>query len=333
MAQELVWGSFGTANIGRKVLPAIAAAPGMRLGAVGSRDADRAGAYADELGFARSYGSYEALLADAEITAIYNPLPNDMHVPMSIAAMRAGKHVLCEKPIAMTAEEAETLRAVQKETGRIVVEAFMVRHHPQWLRARERVRSGELGEVRAIQTFFSYNNTDKTDIRNQPTHGGGGLYDIGCYAIATARFIFEADPETASGMLDIDPDFGTDRLASGLLMFPGSRHLTFSSSTQLSNHQRVTIVGTKGRLEVLIPFNAAPDLSMTISFDSGDTLTGESAVGESFDPVDQYTRQAIAFREAMERPDDFSAIDDAVANMRTIDAMFRSATSGRHEPV
>lgn len=335
MHAPFVWGSLSTANIGRQVLPAIAAGRGMVLGAVASRDGARAKAYAAELGFDKSYDSYEALLADPDIDAIYNPLPNDMHVPWTIKAMEAGKHVLCEKPIAMDAKEAELLRDAQRRTGKFVVEAFMVRHHPQWLRTRERVRAGEIGTVRAIQTFFCYNNTEAKNIRNIPAHGGGGLYDIGCYAIATSRFMFEADPVRVAAIFDTDPEFGTDRLASAIMEFPGGRHLTFTCSTQLAAHQRVTICGEAGRLEVLVPFNAAPDESMQILYHDGRDLLGRNAQIERFDPVNQYTLQGEAFAALVRDgdPADLSAVEDAIMQMRVIDALFRSGKSGQLETV
>ena len=177
-------------------------------------------AAADKLGIARAYASYEELLADPEIEAIYNPLPNELHVPWSVRALDAGKHVLCEKPIALDAKEAGALIEARARSGRIVAEAFMVRFHPQWRRAREIVAAGSLGAVSAIQTFFSYRLLDPANVRNRPP-GGGGLYDIGCYAILTARYIFGAEPTRVVATLDRDPNFQTDRLGSAIVEFPG----------------------------------------------------------------------------------------------------------------
>ena len=259
MAKKVSWGVLGVAKIGvEKVIPAMQRGIHSSVDAIASRDDARAKDAAAVLRIAKSYGSYEALLADPEIEAIYNPLPNELHVPWTLRALEAGKHVLCEKPIALTAQEARTLTAAAKTSGKHVAEAFMVRFHPQWRRAKEIVRSGEIGETRAIQTFFSYYLTDPNNIRNK-LPGGGALYDIGCYAILTARYIFAAEPLRVVGALDRDPIMGTDRLTSGIIEFPGGRHLTFVCSTQLARHQRVTIGGSEGRVEVQIPFNAPPD--------------------------------------------------------------------------
>ncbi len=251
------------------------------IAAIASRDETRARKAAERLGIARAYGSYEALLADPEIEAIYNPLPNELHVPWTVKALEAGKHVLCEKPIALDAGEARTLIAARDKAGKLVAEAFMVRYHPQWRRARELAQSGAIGPVGAIQTFFSYRLLDPDNVRNRPP-GGGGLYDIGCYAILTARYVFGAEPTRVVATLDRDPKFGTDRLASAILEFPGGRHLTFTAATQLSPHQRVTIVGEAGRIEILIPFNALPDRPMRIVVDYGADLVGGGARVEDF---------------------------------------------------
>src|SRR5215213_705480 len=259
MARGVSWGVLSTARIGtEKVIPAMQRGAVSRIDAIASRDLARGQQVAARLGIPKVYGSYEELLADPEIEAVYNPLPNHLHVPWTIKAMEAGKHVLCEKPIALTAHEGRQLIDVRERTGRHVAEAFMVRHHPQWQLARDIAGSGRIGEVRAIQTFFSYFLTDPVNIRNQADIGGGGLYDIGCYAILTARYLFGAEPLRAIGLADKDPTMGTDRLTSGLLEFPGGRQLSFTCATQLVPFQRVQIVGTNGRVEVQIPFNAPP---------------------------------------------------------------------------
>ena len=324
--RKVKWGVLGVAKIAtEKVIPAMQRGEVAEIAAIASRDLGRAQEAAGRLGIPAAYGSYEALLADPEIEAIYNPLPNELHVPWTIKAMEAGKPVLCEKPIGLDVAEAETLVAAQKRTGRLVAEAFMVRFHPQWRRARELVRSGEIGAANAIQTFFSYRLLDPENVRNRPP-GGGGLYDIGCYAVLTARYIFGAEPTRVVATLDRDPNFGTDRLASAILEFPGGRHLTFSAATQLSGHQRVTIVGEKGRIEVLIPFNAPPDHPTRIVINSGVDLMGGGARFEEFAVCDQYTLQGDAFSRAVlgEAPLEFP-IEDAVMNMRVIDALFRAA--------
>ncbi len=332
MTRKISWGVLGAAKIGiEKVIPAMQRGEVSRIDAIASRDVAKARRAADGLGIAKAYGSYDDLLADPTIEAIYNPLPNALHVPWTIRALEAGKHVLCEKPIALDAAEAGALLEARRRSGKLVAEAFMVRFHPQWRRAREIARSGAIGDVRAIQTFFSYSLTDADNIRNRPP-GGGGLFDIGCYAILTARYVFAAEPTRVVAALDVDPAFGVDRLASALIEFPGGRHLTFTCATQLCAHQRVTIVGEAGRVEVAIPFNAPIDRPTRILVDSGADLVGGGARVEELPVCDQYTRQGDAFSRAIlgEAPLEFP-IEDAIANMRVIDAAFRSARRGGWE--
>ena len=258
--RKIRWGILSTANIGLKqVTPAIMKSPLSEVVAVASRDLGKAETYIAQLGLtgkAKAYGSYEALFSDPDIDAIYNPLPNHLHVPMTLAAARAGKHVLCEKPIALNAAEAEQLRGLPE--GIVFSEAFMVRHHPQWQRAREIVRSGELGELRAVRGVFTYYLTDPTNVRNQADIGGGGIYDIGCYPITGSRFLFDAEPLRAVSLVDRDPALRTDRLASVLLDFGSGRQASFVCSTQANGHQSLELIGTKGRVELVIPFNAPP---------------------------------------------------------------------------
>jgi len=327
---KVKWGVLGVAKIAtEKVIPAMQRGALSEIVGIASRDGARAAQAAKGLGIPKSYGSYEALLADPEIEAIYNPLPNELHVPWTEKALAAGKHVLCEKPVALDAPEAERLIAARNASGKLLAEAFMVRFHPQWIRAREIVRSGGIGEVTAIQTLFAYRLLDGGNIRNKPP-GGGGLYDIGCYAIVTARYIFGAEPIRVVAALDIDPEFGTDRLASALIEFPGGRHLTFSAGTQLAGAQRVTIAGAAGRVEVQIPFNAPIDRPTRIVIDSGVDLVGGGAKTEEFPICDQYTLQGDAFSRAIQQGAKLEfPIEDAIANMRVIDACFRSAREGQ----
>lgn len=331
--KKVVWGVLSTASIGmEKVLPAMQQSAWCDIRAIASRSIDSARKAADQLGIERAYGSYEELLADPEIEAVYNPLPNHLHVPMTLAAARAGKHVLCEKPIAIDANQAAELRELAGQVH--IMEAFMVRFHPQWLRARELVRAGELGEVRSIQTYFSYFNRDPGNVRNQLGIGGGALYDIGCYPVATARFIFGAEPQRAIAVFDRDPEFQTDRNVSGLLDFGGGCRLDFTVSTQSAPHQRVQIVGTKKRLEIEIPFNAPPMASTRIFVNDGSALGDASAVAEAFAPCDQYMLQGEAFSRVVrgEIPLPYG-VEDAIRNMRAIDALFRSEKSGAWETV
>ena len=328
------FGVISTARIGiEKVIPALQRARHCRVVAIASRERARAEAAAAALGIARAYGSYAELLADPAVEAVYNPLPNHLHVPISVEAAAAGKHVLCEKPIALSAEEAMRLIAARDHAGVLVQEAFMVRHHPQWRRARELVRAGRIGELRVVQGSYGYMNRNPQNVRNQAGIGGGGLYDIGCYPIVTSRFLFEAEPVRVVGQIDYDPDFETDRLASVLLDFPSGQAL-FVCSTQLVPYQRMQIFGTKGRIEIEIPFNAPPDRPCRIFVDDGSRLGDASAETESFDVVDQYTLQGDGFARAIREgtPLEFP-LEDAVSNMRVIDAIFRSGRSGRWEQV
>jgi predicted dehydrogenase len=298
-----------------------------RIVAIASRDPTRARTAAEALGIPRAYGSYAELLRDPEIEAVYNPLPNHLHVPLSIEAAAAGKHVLCEKPIALTAEEAERLVAARDRTGVLIQEAVMVRSHPQWLRARALVQDGRIGALRVVQGSFSYMNVDPANVRNQAGIGGGGLYDIGYYPILTSRFLYEAEPT----QIEYDPNFKTDRLASVLLQFPTGQAL-FCCSTQLVPYQRMQILGTEGRIEIEIPFNAPPDRPCRIFVDDGSGLGDASARIETFDVVDQYTVQGDLFARAIREGTPLAfPLEDAVANLRVLDAVFRAGRSGRWE--
>jgi predicted dehydrogenase len=332
--QPVNWGIISTALIGTaKVIPAMQKSKHCRIQAIASRDLALAKKWARELGIPKAYGSYEELLADREIEAVYNPLPNHLHVPWSIKAAEAGKHVLCEKPIALDAKEAEQLVAARNRTGKLITEAFMVRSHPQWLRARELVRQGKIGELRAVQGLFTYFLTDPENVRNKADIGGGGLYDIGCYPIVTSRFLFGAEPTRVVGLIERDPVLEIDRLASAILDFP-SGQASFMCSTQLVPYQRMQILGTKGRIEVEIPFNAPPDKPCRIFVDDGSALGDASAKEEAFPVCDQYGIQGDLFSEAIRsgKPPEFP-LENAVQNMRIIDAIFRSAKAGGWEKV
>ncbi len=323
------FGVISTARIGlEKVIPAMQRSRHCRIEAIASRDLGQAERAAAALGIPKAYGSYAELLADPAIEAVYNPLPNHLHVSLSAEAARAGKHVLCEKPIALDAAEARQLVAVRDQTGVLIAEAFMVRWHPQWLRARELVRSGQIGALRVVQGSFSYHNVDPANVRNQADIGGGGLYDIGCYPIVTSRFLFGAEPTRVVGTVERDPSFGTDRLATALMEFPTGQAL-FVCSTQLVPYQRMQIFGTKGRIEVEIPFNAPPDRPCRIFLDDGSQLGDASAEVIELDVVDHYTLQGDAFAEAIRTGQPWPyPLEDAVANMAVIDGLFRSAKEG-----
>ena len=329
--KKVVWGVLSTAKIGvKQVIPAMQISPWCDMRAIASRSLPAARAAAGALGMAQAYGSYEELIADPEIEAIYNPLPNHLHIPLALQAARAGKHVLCEKPFSLTAAQAEQLREV---AGRVhIMEAFMVRFHPQWQRVRELVRAGRIGTPRAVQVFFSYFNDDPANIRNQADIGGGALYDIGCYAIVAGRFLFEADPARVVALVDRDPALGTDRTTSALADFGGGRQLGFTVSTQAQRYQRLNIVGTSGRIEVLIPFNAPQGEATTILVDSTGALDGSGVERETLPKCDQYTLQGEAFSRAVRGEISLPyGLDDAVMNMRIIDALLRSEHSRRWE--
>lgn len=326
------WGILSTAKIGlQKVIPAMQRSGSCEIRAIASRDLSAAQTAASTLGIPVAYGSYDELLADDEIEAVYNPLPNHLHVPLSIQAAEAGKHVLCEKPIALDANEASKLIEARDRAGVLIQEAFMVRYHPQWLRVRELVRNGRIGTLRSVQGFFSYNNRDPKNIRNIADIGGGGLYDIGCYPITGARFVFEGEPARVMGLIERDPEWGIDRLTSAILEFAGG-HATFTCSTQIVPYQRIHFFGTSGRIEIEIPFNAPPDRPCRIFVDDGKQLGNIGAQVEELPTTDQYTAQgevfsvAIRSGEALEFP-----LENAVAGMRIIDAVFRSAETGRWE--
>jgi predicted dehydrogenase len=325
------WGILSTARIGvQKVIPGMLKSRELEVVAIASRDLARAQAAARELGIATAYGSYEELLADASIEAIYNPLPNHLHVPLTLAALQAGKHVLCEKPMAITAGELEVLRPYTATLH--VREAFMVRFHPQWLEAREQVRRGVIGELRFIHVPFCYFNDDPADIRNIADIGGGALYDIGCYAIVAGRWFFGADPERVAATIDRDPTFHTDRSASALLDFGAGRQLAFTVATQAAPYQRIQLVGSRGRIEIEIPFNAPQDRACRYLIDDASALDGAGIRVRTLEVADQYQLQAEAFSQALRHdPPDAAALDDAITNIRTIEALFASARSGRFE--
>jgi len=332
MANKVRWGILSTAAIGvKKVIPGMQQGKFTEVTAIASRDRRKAEETARKLGIPKAYGSYEELLADPQIEAIYNPLPNQLHVPWSIKAAEAGKHVLCEKPLSLTVAEAKTLLAVRDRTELRIGEAFMVRTHPQWLRVRELVASGRIGSLRSVVGFFSYFNRDAANIRNNPDCGGGGLMDIGCYPINTSRFIFGEEPSRVSGIIEKDPEMKIDRLTSAIFDFPSGQSI-FTCSTQLVPYQRMQYLGTKGRIEIEIPFNAPIDRPCRIFIDDGRDLFGGGLATETFTMCDQYTIQADAFSQAVREGSEVPVpLEDAVRNMAVIEAIFRSAESGKWE--
>lgn len=331
MSAKIRWGIISTAKIGtEKVIPGMLLSKRGTVDAIASRNIEHAQAAAHKLGIPKAYGSYEALLEDPDIDAVYNPLPNNMHIDWTIAAVKAGKHVLCEKPFGMDTKDAERLSAVVGD--RLVMEAFMVRFHPQWLRARELVRSGRIGALKAVQVFFSYDNRDPNNIRNIPETGGGALLDIGCYGIVSGRFTFEAEPKRVVALIDRDPAFKTDRLSSVIADFGDGRQLNFVVGTQTGAHQRVTLGGDKGRIEIVIPFNAPSMKPTKILIDDGSQLGGASTVEETIPAVDQYGEEADAFARAVLGETELPyGPEDGIRNMKILDAIFRSEASGKWE--
>lgn len=328
------WGVISTAKIGvTKVIPALQRSRHGRVTAIASRNLADAERMAGPLGIAKAYGSYEELLADPTIDAVYNPLPNHLHVPWSIKALEAGKPVLCEKPLALDAAEARTLIEARDKSGRLAAEAFAVRFHPQWMRARELVRDGRIGTLRLVQGMFSYMLTNPANVRNNVEIGGGGLYDIGCYPIAMARYLFGAEPSRVVALIDRDPEMKVDRLASVTMEFKQGQ-ASFSCATQLVPYQRMQIFGTTGRIEIEIPFNAPPDRPCRLFVDDGGTLDGSGAQAETFPTMDQYAAQGDAFAEAVRgvAPWEFP-LEDAVRNMQVLDAAYRSGETGKWETI
>ena len=331
--KRLVWGVLSTAKIGlTKVIPGMLKSDMIRVKGIASRSLAAAQDAVAGLGLEQAYGSYEALIDDPEIEVIYNPLPNHLHVPMTLAAARAGKHVLCEKPMALNAAEIDQLAEVD---GKVLIqEAFMVRHSLQWLEARRLIREGAIGRPRMIQSFFSYDNIDPGNIRNKVEWGGGGLLDIGCYPIVAGRFLFEAEPARAMALISRDAGFGTDVITSGMLDFGHGRQLTFAVSTQAGSSQSISVMGSKARLMLPIPFNQPPDRPQQVIVDDGATLAGREAVTYTLAASDQYQMMAEAFCRAVRGETPLAyGLDDAKQNMRIIDALFRSETSGQWESV
>jgi len=321
---EVRWGILSTADIGmKKVTPAIQRAGNASVVAIASRDQEHAAAAAAKLSIPVAYGSYEALLAADDIDAVYIPLPNNLHAEWTMKAAAAGKHILCEKPLAMSASQAEEMAAACAAAGVKLVEAFMYRHHPSWIEAVRLVRAGAIGELQAVQSWFSYFNDDPTNIRNRVENGGGALMDIGCYNINLSRMLFAAEPSRIQASVRRDPDMGIDTLTSALLEFPGGGHSTFTCTTRAEDYQRVHIVGTSGRIEIEIPFNIPPNRETRIFVTSGgEPPTAAATETVSFAAADQYTLQAKLFSAAILNDTTYPVpLQDAVDNMRVIEAI------------
>jgi predicted dehydrogenase len=332
MSKKIRWGVLSTAAIGvKKVIPAMQRGECCTVTAIASRDVSRARESAAALGIAKAYGSYEELLADPEIDAVYNPLPNQLHVPWTIKAANAGKHVLCEKPLSMTVAEAETLLEVRARTRVKIGEAFMIRSYPQWLRVRELLQAGSVGKIRSITGFFSYFNDDPANIRNNMESGGGALMDIGCYLVHASRYAFGGRPKRVVSLIDRDPLMHTDRLTSAILDFEAGQSI-FTCSTQLVPYQRIHFLGTTGRIEIEIPFNAPNDRPTKLFIDDGRDVLGGGVTTETFAICDQYTLQGDVFSKAILEDGEVPvSLEDAIENMAVIEALFKSAESAQWE--
>jgi predicted dehydrogenase len=328
------WGVLGAASIAvRKVIPGMQMGELSEVAGLASRDAFKAQSVARTLGIAKTYGSYEELLADENIEAVYIPLPNHLHVPWAIKACEAGKHVLCEKPIGLNVAEVRQLMAARDRAGVLVGEAFMVRTHPQWVRARGLIRAGRIGDLKAIIGAFSYFNRDAANVRNVLEWGGGGMMDIGCYPIFTSRMIFDQEPTRVAAVIQRDPEFRVDRLASTILDFPAGQSI-FTCSTQMVPYQRMQFLGTQGRIEIEIPFNAPPDRETRILVDDGREGFGGGVTADIFRAVDQYKIQGDAFSRAIREDTPVPVpLEDSLNNMAVIEAVFRAGESGKWEDV
>ncbi|HSE25117.1 MAG TPA: Gfo/Idh/MocA family oxidoreductase [Pyrinomonadaceae bacterium] len=334
MIDKVRWGVLGVANIAtKKVIPAMQAGEWSTILGIASRDLEKAETAAANLGIQKSYASYQDLLDDDDIEAVYIPLPNHLHVEWAIKAAEAGKHVLCEKPISLSVAEALPLLDVRESTGVKIQEAFMVQTHPQWIAVMNLIRDGRIGAVRSVIAYFSYNNQDPKNIRNIRDIGGGGLMDIGCYLIFCSRQIFGAEPRRIVSLIEEHPLTHTDILTSALLDFEAGQSV-FTCSTRITPYQRVQIIGTDGRIEVQIPFNAPPDRPCKIFIDDGSDLSGAAIETIEFAVTDQYTIQGDLFSQAIrEESEPVLSLEDSIRNMAAIETTFKSMETGRWETV
>lgn len=324
MSDTLRWGVMSTAKIGRtSMIPGIQRASRCELVAIASRDEAAARLMADDFGVPTTHGSYEALLSDPEVDAVYIPLPNHLHARWTLAAARAGKHVLCEKPLAMTASDAQEMVDVCAAEGVVLMEAFMYRLHPSWTTVRELVASGRIGELRAVQSWFSYFNDDPTNIRNIHAYGGGALFDVGCYCVNLSRMLFGGEPVGVKASVIRDPDMEVDVVTSAILEFDKGV-ATFTCSTRTEPDQRVHVYGTEGRITIPIPFNIPPHLPTEVLVTAGgDPPLHPEVERIPIDPADPYAVQAELFAGAVlgGTPVPIPP-QDAAANLKVIERIF-----------
>lgn len=332
MTKKICWGILGTAKIAIKdVIPAMQAGEFCLVDAIASRNLEKSQEVAQRLNIPKFYGSYEELLADSEIDAVYIPLPNHLHLEWITKSAEAGKHILCEKPIGMNSSEVRQMIEARDKFGLKIQEAFMVRTHPLWLTAKNLVKTGRIGNLQSIAMFFSYFNDDKNNIRNKIEMGGGALMDIGCYCINFSRFIFEDEPKRVSSLIARDAETSIDKVTSAMLDFPNGQ-AAFTCSTQIAPYQRTQILGTKGRIEIEIPVNFPPDLPTRIFIDDGSDLSGKNIEAIEVKSANKFTIQGDLFSRAiLENRDQAVFLEDSFKNMAVIDAVFRSAESGNWE--
>jgi predicted dehydrogenase len=323
----LRWGILSTAKIAdEKVIPGIRRAARCEIVAIGSRDEARGRAVAQRHGIPRVHGSYEALLADPDVDAVYIPVPNHLHGEWTLAAARAGKHVLCEKPLAMTAADAERMVEGCRAAGVVLMEAFMYRLHPSWIAVRELVAAGRIGRLAAVSSWFSYYNDDPANIRNIRAYGGGALFDIGCYSVNLSRMLFGSEPTRVEASIVRDPAGGVDVLTSGILEFPAGV-ATFTCSIRAEPDQQVHVYGTEGRISVGIPFNIPPDRPTHLYLTAGgDPPVAPAIETLTFEPADPYAVEAERFAAAVLDGEPLpTPPEDAVANLRVIERLFAAA--------
>lgn len=319
MSHPIRFGVLGAADVAiRRVVPAMQEATSVVVSAIASRDAGRAESVANALGIEHALGSYEKLIAHPAVDAVYVPLPNSLHAEWVIAAARGGKHVLCEKPLAMTADEGREIADAAADSGVLVMEAFMYRLHPQWTRARQLVTEGRIGEVRSVQVWFGYHNDDPDDIRNTPELGGGAVRDVGCYGINAARMLFGGDPISVDATLEVSPEFGTDTLASITLEFPEG-HASIVCSTLSFTGQAVRVVGTRGQLDISTPFDVDPARSTNLRVE-----TSSSVDVIHVPSANHFTIQAEEFARATEGAPPPVTLGNSIGNLAVIDRVLEA---------
>lgn len=320
MEKKIRWGILSTANIARKaMIPALKESTMAEVTAVASRDESKARAFADELGIPTAYGDYEALLADPEIDAIYNPLPNHMHKEWTIKAAEAGKHILCEKPLALNIEDCQAMIAAAKANGVQLIEAFMYRHHPRIAAARQMLREGAIGELRTIETGFTFKLEDLTNIRFQPEMGGGALLDVGCYCVNITRLMAGREPIAVQARAHW-ASTGVDDQLTGILDFGDGLMAHFDCAINQEDRQRCLLAGTEGHLELPMTFNMGE-----IETQIHEEREAGAARVHNFPAVNMYRLLAEDFMGAIAGKTSAFPIEDALGNMRTLQALLASA--------